>query len=183
MHYLFLDESNVLGRAQTIMGAWAVEQDRLNRYVQRLSDLFRPPVIEAMKAMLQSVDAEVRGVRCVLRWRAFFDHNLLRIAVAPDSGSISHPKSPLGREANQKTHGILQGIRENSRLIDGQSAASVSRPSGEALRPASQAAQRVGDSAKTSNTRPPGSLGEFCFPIELDSPFMTPEDSQTIPTG
>lgn len=60
MHYLFLDESYVLGRGQTtiIMAAWAVEQDRLNRHVQRLSDLFRPPVIEAIKVMLHSVDAQ-----------------------------------------------------------------------------------------------------------------------------
>jgi len=56
MHYLFLDESYVLGHGQTtiIMAAWAVEQDRLNCHVQLLSDLFRPPVIEEIKAMLHT---------------------------------------------------------------------------------------------------------------------------------
>ena len=57
------------------------------------------------------------------------------------------------------------------RLIGRQSASSVSRPSGEALRPVSQAAQRVGDSVKTSNTRPPGSLGEFGFRLNSTVPL------------
>lgn len=45
-----------------------------------------------------------------------------------------------------------------------------------------QSSRESGDSVITSKTRPPGSLGEFRFPIELDSLFSTPEDSPTIST-
>jgi hypothetical protein len=60
MHYLFFDESYLLASGQTtiVMAAWAVEQDRLNRHVQRLPDLYRSPVMEAIKSMLESLDAQ-----------------------------------------------------------------------------------------------------------------------------
>ena len=39
------------------MAAWAVEQDSLNRHVDRLPELYRPPILKAINSMFESLDA------------------------------------------------------------------------------------------------------------------------------
>ena len=59
MHYLFFDERYVLRPDETtiLMAAWAVEQDSLNRHVDRLPELYRPPILKAINSMFDSLDA------------------------------------------------------------------------------------------------------------------------------
>jgi hypothetical protein len=58
LDYLFFDESYPCGEKRTIvMSAWSVEQPRLNRASDPVSSLFRPPVLERIESMLQSLDA------------------------------------------------------------------------------------------------------------------------------
>jgi hypothetical protein len=58
MHYLFFDESYPSGDGQKriVMAAWVVEQACLNRCVDRLPDLFKPPVLERIESMLKLLD-------------------------------------------------------------------------------------------------------------------------------
>jgi len=39
------------------MAAWAVEQDSLNRHVDQLPELYRPPILKAINSMFESLDA------------------------------------------------------------------------------------------------------------------------------
>ncbi len=59
MHYLFLDESyrELTGQRVILVASWAVEQARLNRNVDRLGDLFKPPILERINFMLEDLDA------------------------------------------------------------------------------------------------------------------------------
>ena len=60
MHYLFLDESYRQGKGQRtiVIAAWAIEQLGINRFAERLSELYRPPVLARIDSVLNSLDAQ-----------------------------------------------------------------------------------------------------------------------------
>ncbi len=60
MHYLFFDESYKQAKGQTtiVVAAWAIEQLGLNRFAEHLSELYRPPVLERIDSVLNSLDAQ-----------------------------------------------------------------------------------------------------------------------------
>jgi len=58
MHYLFFDEAYHHEKpAQIVFAGWAVEQDRLNRNLTRLRQLFRTPVLNSIDGMLGDLNA------------------------------------------------------------------------------------------------------------------------------
>jgi len=68
MHYLFLDESYPpnKGHKTIIMAGWAVAQWGFSRFAGCFSELYRPPVLEAINTMLNSLDAQAVVARATL---------------------------------------------------------------------------------------------------------------------
>jgi hypothetical protein len=74
MHYLFFDESYAAEAElrQLVMAAWAVDQDRFNRNVSKLPELYRTPVLDQILHMLNSIGARAVVARTMLQpefWR------------------------------------------------------------------------------------------------------------------
>jgi hypothetical protein len=60
MHYFFLDESyppSAPGQMKIVMAAWAVEQHRWGHNLGERFNLFKPPILERICSMLESLDA------------------------------------------------------------------------------------------------------------------------------
>jgi hypothetical protein len=59
MHNFFLDESyppSPIGQKNIVMAAWAVEQNRWRPTTANGFDLFKPPVIERIGSMFESLN-------------------------------------------------------------------------------------------------------------------------------
>lgn len=69
MHYFFLDESyppSARGQRQIVMAAWAVERNNWSRNAADRYALYKPPVLERICSMLESLDGSALVARAIL---------------------------------------------------------------------------------------------------------------------
>lgn len=69
MHYFFLDESYpppAPGQKKIVMAAWAVEQHTWGPNTARRFDLFKPPILERICSMLESLDGSAVAATATL---------------------------------------------------------------------------------------------------------------------
>jgi hypothetical protein len=91
MHYLFLDESypaSAPGQKTIVMATWTVDQSRWRDSTVRNLNLFNPPVLERICAMLKSLDTTAAVTTSTL------DETIFRAGVVDSTNDIPEMKRP-----------------------------------------------------------------------------------------
>jgi len=91
MHYLFLDESypaSTPNKKTIVMATWTVDQSRWRDSTARNLNLFNPPVLERICAMLESLDTTAAVTTSTL------DESVFRAGIVDSTNDIPEMKRP-----------------------------------------------------------------------------------------